>query len=88
MRKNPDVRNSHIVCAEVFIKYSSGDYRHYAQTATIGLSGIQAYLDIGLFLSYFFGGACILYDRTQCRHIFYLVKIDVDSHNAIESGQQ
>ena len=54
MRKNPDVRVSHIVCAEVFIRYTLGNYSHYAQTSTICLSRIPAQLDIALL--FFFGG--------------------------------
>ena len=85
MRNNPDVKDSHIVCAEVFIKFSLGNYSHYPQTAAIYLSGFQ---HSSILLSSFFGGTGIMYGSAQCGHNFYLVKIDADSHNMRKSGQK
>jgi hypothetical protein len=49
---------------------------------------IPAHVDIAVL--FFLGGTGILYGWTQCGHIFYLVKIDIntDSHNVRKSGQQ
>ena len=87
MWNDPDVRDSHIVCAEVFIKYSFGNYSHYPQTATIYLSEFQ-HSSI-LLSSFFFGGGqayCVA--RHSADIPFYLVKIDVDCHNVKESGRE
>ena len=83
MRNNPDVRDSHIVCIEVFIKFSLGNYSQNPQTATIYLSGFQ---HSSILLSSFFGGQAYCMAGHSADIIFYLVKIDADSHNMRKSG--